>query len=158
MSKRKNRSASPNLPRETLERARRQIADPENADTAAAPAPTPEKPKRAEPVEEAPRRDPQRPVTGTRASSPTTAPASVSAGRISRRRAERAEADSKGVRGQAVEQLDMEMVRYRLRHPTRTVSEDALRQQYGYVAQDLRRIGLLAVGLVVALVVIAQVL
>ncbi len=149
MSKRKNRSTSPNLPQEALERARRQLAGDDL---------TPEEPKAAykpaEPVKPA-ASTPYRPVTETRSTRMTT-PTTVSAGRVSRRRAELSDVEAKRRRGEP-EVLDMETVRYQLHHPTKIVTEDELRQQYGYVAQDLRRIALLSAGLIVALIVIAQI-
>ncbi len=45
-----------------------------------------------------------------------------------------------------------------LAHPTKIVTEDELRAQYGFVIADLRNMGLLALGLMVALVVLAQIL
>jgi len=50
------------------------------------------------------------------------------------------------------------MVRQRLLNPTRIVSEGELRAEYSYVLRDLRSIGLLAAGLIIVLVVLAQVL
>lgn len=93
-----------------------------------------------------------RPITGTRASS-RPEPAVISAGRVSRRRARMD--DDQPERGGA-EQFDMDAVRYRLHHPTRQVSVEELRQQYSYVAQDLRQIALLSAGLIIVLILIAQ--
>lgn len=50
------------------------------------------------------------------------------------------------------------LVRELLLNPTRTVSEDELRQVYGYVLADVRNMALLAFALVIVLVVLAQVL
>jgi outer membrane biosynthesis protein TonB len=147
MSKRKNRSVSPNLPQEALERARRQIAE-ERGETV-----EPEKPvqqqKPAPPPKPAPAA-PYRPVTETR-SRRAPEPVAVSSGRVSQRRAARRD-ETNG----KPEALDMETVRYHLQHPTKIVTPEELRQQYGYVASDLRRIGLLAAALIVVLIVIAQ--
>jgi hypothetical protein len=54
--------------------------------------------------------------------------------------------------------LDPAYVRERLANPTLVVTQADLRQQYSYVAKDLRSMGLLAVTLVVALIVLAQIL
>ncbi|NWG16523.1 MAG: hypothetical protein HXY41_07795 [Chloroflexi bacterium] len=152
MSKRKNRSVSPNLPQDALERARRQIAE-ERGETS-----QPEKPAQAKPaappkpttLPKAAPAVPYRPVTETRSRRPPER-AALSAGRVSERRAARRD-DTNG----KPEQLDMETVRYHLMHPTKIVTPEELRRQYGYVASDLRRIGLLAAGLIVVLIVIAQ--
>lgn len=149
MSKRKNRSTSPNLPQEALERARRQLAGEEvtpetnAADKPAAPA-------------KSTASTPYRPVTETR-STRLTNPTTVSAGRVSRRRSELSDVEAKRRRGEP-EVLDMEAIRYQLHHPTKIVTEAELREQYSYVAQDLRSIALLSAGLIIALIVIAQVL
>ncbi|MDZ4766120.1 MAG: hypothetical protein SGI73_16390 [Chloroflexota bacterium] len=45
-----------------------------------------------------------------------------------------------------------------LEHPTKFVSEDELRTAYTYVLRDLRSMGVLAAGLIILLVVLAQVL
>ena len=156
MSKRKNRSASsPNLPQEALERARRQIAE-ERGDLAE-PAPTPEpkveeKPKpavQARPASMAP----YRPVTETRSTRIT--PTTVSAGRVSKRRANE---PGQGKRRDDSEPFDMKLVRYMLLHPTKTVSREELTEQYHYVIRDLRQIAMLSAGLIIALVALALVL
>ncbi len=56
------------------------------------------------------------------------------------------------------EGLSQEVVSDLLRHPTRTVSEGELRKEYGYVLTDLRSMAIVSAGLVVLLVVLAQVL
>jgi hypothetical protein len=45
-----------------------------------------------------------------------------------------------------------------LEHPTIMVTEDQLRKEYGYVTADLRSMGITAVALIAALVVLAQIL
>jgi DNA-directed RNA polymerase specialized sigma24 family protein len=57
-----------------------------------------------------------------------------------------------------VSELSQAEIAERLAHPTRTVSEDELRQQYMYVLADLRSMGLLAAGLFALIIVIAQLL
>ncbi|MBI5668883.1 MAG: hypothetical protein HZC41_12825 [Chloroflexi bacterium] len=148
MSKRKNRSTSPNLPQEALERARRQIAE-ERGELPPEPV-VEEKPKAVAPPKPA---TPYRPVTETRSTRLT--PTTVSAGRISRRRANE---PGQGKRRDEAEQYDMQTVRYLLQHPTKTVTVEELRQQYGYVIHDLRQIALLSAGLILTLIVISLVL
>lgn len=55
-----------------------------------------------------------------------------------------------------VSELSQAEIAERLAYPTRTVSEDELRQQYTYVLADLRSMGLLAAGLFALIIVIAQ--
>lgn len=55
-----------------------------------------------------------------------------------------------------VSELTQAEIAERLAHPTRIVTEDDLRQQYTYVIADLRSMGLLAAGLFVFVIVIAQ--
>ncbi len=55
-------------------------------------------------------------------------------------------------------ELKPEVVSQMLENPTIEVSEDQLRQEYGYVVNDLRSMALVAVALVIALVVMAQLL
>jgi hypothetical protein len=57
-----------------------------------------------------------------------------------------------------IEASDSELTAQRLANPTRFVSEDDMRAAYTYVIRDLRSMGVLAVGLVVLLVVLAQIL
>ncbi len=52
--------------------------------------------------------------------------------------------------------LPMEKVMELLHNPTRFVSEDELRREYAYVIADLRSMGLLALGLVLLLFLLAQ--
>lgn len=58
----------------------------------------------------------------------------------------------------AQETYSQETVSELLRHPTRTVTEGELRKEYGYVLNDLRSMAVVSAGLVVLLVVLAQVL
>jgi DNA-directed RNA polymerase specialized sigma24 family protein len=55
-----------------------------------------------------------------------------------------------------VSELSQAEIAERLANPTRTVSEEELRQQYTYVLADLRSMGLLAGGLFVLMIVVAQ--
>lgn len=139
MSKRKNRSSSPNLPQSALERARQQLNE-QSGEPAAAEAP-------AEvgfaPVAAAPKAAPV-------AAAPKAAPAAT---KRSTRRPGTQSVQSKGGRKS---EMDAQYIRNRLENPTRTVSIDELRKEYGYVIHDLRTMAILAVGLIIALVVLGQ--
>ncbi len=54
--------------------------------------------------------------------------------------------------------LDGEYVAERLANPTKIVTEDDLRADYGFVIKDLRNMGMLAAALFVALVFVSLVL
>lgn len=51
--------------------------------------------------------------------------------------------------------LDGEYVAELLANPTKIVTEDDLRADYGFVIRDLRNMGLLAAGLFIALVIVS---
>jgi hypothetical protein len=91
---------------------------------------------------------------------PTPAPAVTRAARAasvsSRAPLNRASTVRKRVRGE--EKLSPEQVAKMLANPTKEVTEEDLRQQYGYVLADLRSMGILAASLMVALIVLAQIL
>lgn len=148
MSKRKNRSSAPNIPQATLDRARQQIT----GDAAPTPAP-------AEPVETVAAEAKPEPVAKA-APSASSRVAAQRAGNTSRgrstsaRRVQSAQAKGGGRR----DQLDNEIVKNRLMHPTRMVSEAELREEYGYVTKDLRTIAIIAVAMIAIMVVLAQVL
>lgn len=126
MAKRRNRNSSPNIPAETLARARRQAAGLD-----------PDVPEVIEPTLEA------------EVLAETQPPAaSVAATGASRRRIR----ERKQL---AYEEMSSEEVAERLSNPTRTVSEAELHAQYGYVLADLRSMGLLSAILFVALILIA---
>jgi hypothetical protein len=129
MSKRKNRSSSPNLPADSLARAREQIAQPSDESAA--------------------------PVVDTPAPAPAPRAAAL-APRV--RKASLQPARSTGAREKDTDRMDTQYVRSRLEHPTRVVSEAELRRQYGYVVADLRQMAILSVGLVVLLLVLGRVL
>lgn len=140
MSKRRNRETAPNLPQETLERARRQAAidrgealvEPELVveEVSAEPAIVmPENPYR------------------TRSSAERRARESVN--RPANRRRD-------GVKREKL--LSQEEISELLSNPTRTVTEAQLRADYNYVLADIRSMFLLAAGLIVALVLLATVL
>lgn len=142
MSKRKNRSSSPNLPQETLERARQEIAASNGAVKPPLPTPIEEE---VEEVEEEfvlappPPVSPRAPRSTTRASSSARRRSEAAGGRVERNKT-----------------LDSDTIKERLANPTRMVTEAQLREEYGYVAKDLRSMGILALGLIVFMVVVAQ--
>ena len=152
MSKRRNRTGAPNLPPETLARARRQAGVPSTgpeeeaelvdsageveteANEAPEPAPRPAAP--------APRRTAEPRVT--------SAGMSRSASAAARR--------GRGVRpvtANGKREMDHNRIAAILEHPTRFVSDEELKQQYGYVIEELRQVGMVAAGLLVVLVVLA---
>jgi hypothetical protein len=157
MSKRKNRSGAPNLPPETLERARRQAALDAN--------PVPVEAAEAEVVESV---EPAAPVA------PVAAAPRTSAAAAARREARAAagtparagSASAAARRGRGVRPVtssgrrdkDHSRIQAMLAHPTKFVSDLELKEQYGYVAEELRQVGVVAAGLIVALVVLAFVL
>jgi hypothetical protein len=148
MSKRKNRSSAPNIPQATLDRARQQITG------SAEPTPAP-----AEPVETVAAEAKSEPVAkvAPSASSRVAAQRAASSSRgrtTSGRRVQSAQAKSGGRR----DQLDSQLVKNRLLHPTKTVSEAELRQEYGYVVKDLRTIAIISITMIAIMVVLAQVL
>ena len=148
MSKRKNRAAAPNLPQETLERARRQAAI-DRGELPPEPEPTPEPEPEAAP----------KPVAATTANPYRTVPASQRRAVTRVRSAGRRERGTRlaGERGRDAE-LDAETISDLLDNPTIFVSEEQLKAEYGFVTADLRNMFLLAAGLMVTLVVLATVL
>jgi hypothetical protein len=134
MSKRKNRTQSPNIPQSTLDRARQQITG--TSEPVAAVEAKVE--KVAAVVEQA--EAVARPVVERRA---RPARPAGSPPRITKHKEDK---------------HDMAFIRARLANPTRIVTEDQLKQEYSYVVKDLRWMGGLAAILVVALVVIEKLL
>ena len=55
-------------------------------------------------------------------------------------------------------ELSQEVINEMLENPTIEVSEDELRKEYGFVIADLRSMALLSIGLIVALVALAEIL
>ncbi len=53
-------------------------------------------------------------------------------------------------------EMDSETIQHMLAHPTRIVSEEELQGEYQYVLNDIRSMFILAAGLMVALVILAQ--
>lgn len=126
MAKRRNRTSTPNIPAETLARARRQAAglDPDVPD---------------EIIEQ------EAPIV---AAAEAVAAAPVSTAGASRRRIR----ERKQL---AYEEMTSEEIAERLSNPTRTVDPEELHAQYGYVLADLRSMGLLSAILFIALILIA---
>jgi len=60
--------------------------------------------------------------------------------------------------GQVYDAIPQDIVNEMLSNPTKAVTEDQLRSEYGYVMTDIRNMFLLALGLIVLLVVLAAVL
>jgi hypothetical protein len=142
MSKRKNRSSSPNLPQATLDRARQQLGV------------TPPPAEETEPVEEAVEADAEATPEVVLAAAPSpAAPSAASRPRTTRRRTEPVRA-----KGGRKENYDMDVIKNRLEHPTRMVTEAELRQDYSYVIKDLRSMAVLAAALIVVMIVIAQII
>lgn len=169
MSKRRNRKKQPNrpnLPSETLERARRQAAidrgelPPEPAQPEAEAAAEPE------PAPPEPAREPE-PEPDTAEPAAVDNPYRIVSARERRARSGRRSDDGTvrrrrrtGGSGQSEKKdvLDGETVAYLLHNPTKIVSEDELRADYGYVMADLRSMGLLAAVLFVTLIALALLL
>jgi len=129
MSKRR-RSKKPNLPKATLDRARRELGG-DGDETAE----EPKQPMNQEAAEEAPKSE--------------TAVVERAARRrkISPVQLERIQKSG---------EVDMELIEDLLANPTKIVSEAELQEEYGHVLADLRNMGILAGILMVALVALAQ--
>ncbi|MGB1285669.1 MAG: hypothetical protein ACPG7F_03965 [Aggregatilineales bacterium] len=141
MSKRKNRKkkSAPNIPQSTLERARRQVDGILDETPAEEAAPVAE--KKAEPA-----KAPEKP-----ASSPK-----VSEKRASRRRSGGTISEAQLDRSKKRGEVDGSLVAYMLQHPNKEVTNEDLKQDYGFVLRDLRNMGVLAALLMVLLVGLAQ--
>ena len=144
MSKRKNRSSAPNIPQATLDRARQQLGGDA--------VPAPDEPVEAVEAEIKPEPVKAAPVPSSRVAAQRAVSSPRSRANANRR------VQSAQSKGGHKELLDTEMVKNRLLHPTRIVTEDQLREEYGYVISDLRTIAIIAVAMVVLMVVLAQVL
>ena len=156
MSKRKNRKKTPNLPEETLRRAR-QEAGLEEAPPAEVEAEA-EEPETVDEVVSEPEAVPA-PEVETEAADEEEAPA-VAVPARSRRRARSSESTSRPRRRKEKEYEEMtpEEVAHLLENPTKIVTEDELREQYAYVIRDLRSMAILAAILFVGMIVVASIL
>lgn len=144
MAKRRNKQ--PNLPVDTLQRAREQAGL-----GAASPTPPVEDAPPA-PVSTVPTPVAAAPAAAPRASAP--AGAAASARPAPRRRVTATQLERSKQRGE----LDAAMIEELLAHPTKVVTEAELRAAYQHVLVDLRNMGLLAAVLVIVLIVVAQLL
>lgn len=142
MSKRSRKKASPNLPQQTLDRARRQAAGEEVVGEEPAP-PKPEKKAESKPKAE------------QTAPAPTKSREERRQGRENRparRQVQSAQYSQRKDRNT----MDPSQVQFALTHPTINVTEEQLHEEYGFVLADLRNMGLLAAVLMVVLVLLAQ--
>jgi hypothetical protein len=154
MARRKSRKIAPNLPKEALDRARRQIegedvdavdetadeiAEAEDSTPEAAPEPEPE----AQDV------------------SPVAARTGAGSREARRRRREdrprrRSQPGMVQYSQRRKDTLDRQTMEDMLANPTKIVTEQELRQEYAHVLGDLRNMGLLALVLMVVLVALGQ--
>lgn len=132
MARRRSKSSASELPRATLKRPREQAGLPPEAEE-------------MEPEEEA-----VEPTPTARTTRSVTPDASTARSR--RKRVNQAQLERSKKNGE----LDHETIAYLLHNPTKTVTEEEMRAQYGHVLADLRKMGLLTVALLVLLVVLAQ--
>ena len=131
MSRRRNQ---PNLPEETLRRARRAAGLLPEEEAAA----------------ETPPEAPEAVVAGAITEDEEDDSRAAKRAARRRRRLDRATETAR-----AEEKMDAAEIAERLRAPTRTVSEGELRAAYSYVLRDLRSMGILAAALIGALVLLA---
>lgn len=127
----KRRRKKPNLPQETLDKAREEAGLPLESDE-----------EEAEEVE----------VVEAPASKATPASLQASA---SQRRRKRAVGAAQLDKRKAEGKLNSNYIADMLEHPTKVVSEEELHQEYGFVLKDLRNMGLLAASLFIVLIVMA---
>ncbi len=161
MSKRRSKSKSPNIPLETLERARRQAAG-EAVDA--------QVPSRTEQESAAPAdTNTLEKVPGSAASTPSVSRSSTSraerraqqgVGAAQRRRSSTQAAIEARQRRRVAnkDELTHEQIEEILMNPTKTVTEETLHEAYGYVLTDLRNMGVLAALLFVVLIAAALVI
>lgn len=139
MSKRKSRSSAPNIPSETLERARRQAAGEDISADAPPAAPVSSGKSREQ------RRAEMRGSTARRSGVYTATAAATGASPrpyVKRKR----------------DELNVEEIDARLRNPDKFVSEEELRSEYNYVVRDIRNMFVLAAGLFATLIALGIVL
>ena len=142
MSKRKKKSTSgPDLPQAALERARKQSRGEEVEQDAVE-----EKPK-------APEKKVERRVESRTTQGPTAASRRAAAPTTTRRPQQPASAQRRTSKEKT---LSNAMIQDMLEHPTKYVSEEQLREEYGFVLADLRSMALLSATLFVVLVILAQ--
>ncbi len=140
----KRRRKKPNLSQETLDRAREEAGLPPEVD----------EDDEDEELEEA---VVSKVVTSTAvASTPTTAKA-VSSTSTSGRRRKRTVGAAQLDKRKADGKLNANYIADMLEHPTKTVTEEQLHAEYGFVLKDLRNMGLLAAALFASLIIFALV-
>ena len=125
----KRRRKKPNISQTVLEQARQGITDEGSADAA--------------PADESSTAAPAAP-TGAAPKLPPRRRRALQAAQLERRKDE-------GV-------LEAEYIADLLANPTKVVTEDDLRADYGFVIKDLRNMGILAAGLFIALIIVSLVL
>lgn len=140
MSKRRNRKGAPNIPQETLERVRRQIAS--------------EQPGEAEAQEDVAEIEEAAPTVAALPQPQASKPRSAESRKVRSRHREGLQPARLGEK--KIDPHDPETVREMLVNPTKIVTEEELRRDYSYVLADLRSMGILAAMLVLALIVMAQ--
>lgn len=142
MSKRKNRTSAPNIPQETLERARRQ-ASGEDVD-----ADAPKDFSYAETAERSRTRAERRAESGMSKRNRPPTPVTLTAAQMGTGRVRSTRKRDE----YSIEEMD-EM----LNSPTKTVSVEQLRKDYGYVIADIRSMAILA-GLLFLFIIVSGVL
>jgi hypothetical protein len=158
VAKRRNRDKKPNIPQETLDRARQQVGAPNPEEEIDAPEQVEEM---LVLVDDSDDDDSAERPALTAAPITGATRAERRAGRSSRRSRSAAAASTAPVRARTrkqkgFEEMSHEEIEEILRHPTKEVSEEELHRQYGYVLTDLRNMGVLAAVLFVALILVAQ--
>jgi hypothetical protein len=128
VAKRRN-SSSPNIPEETLRRAREQAQDGNET----------EQPRQANYTYSKSRAERRADLRAAESGAPRR----------------RIQTDESGRRTRRVEEITPEYVAQMLANPTKVVTEEQLHQQYGYVLADLRNMFILAGALFAALIVLA---
>ena len=113
------------------------------------------KPNISQTVLDQARQGAEEPGAPDNAAEPNAAPPSAKAAPPRRRRALQA---AQLERRKDAGALDGEYVAELLANPTKVVTEDDLRADYGFVIRDLRNMGILAAGLFIALVIVSLVL
>lgn len=151
MSKRKNRTRKPNLPKATLDRARLQAEGVDVDELALEQQEQEEEEVQPEEVAEA---EPQ-PAPAETAAAP--APVARRTPRREDRGARRRGARTPGMtysQRKNKDELDHETIRRLLINPTKEVTEEELRADYGYVLNDIRNMLILTVFMVTLMVVL----
>lgn len=142
-SKRRNKKTAPNIPQSTLDRARRQL---NGEDDLSASEETGSESELANEVEKSESRT-NSPVERRTASRRSTRRRSGNPDVMQFGRREKRKKDG-SMDSSAMEQM--------LANPTIFVTEEELRSEYGFVLADLRNMGILAAGLMVLLIGLAQ--